>query len=175
MQSDKMYFLGKILKPVGLDGKMMISLDVDDPQQYAQLDAFFAMVGGNLVPFLITDLQLRPGKQAVVSLQDIDDPGQTDVLVGSEIFLPIEALPELNENQFYFHEIPGFLVIDSAFGEVGKVAQVLEYPKQALLQIFHNTKEVLIPVADEIITKVDKKNRIIYIAAPEGLIEMYLE
>jgi ribosomal 30S subunit maturation factor RimM len=88
---------------------------------------------------------------------------------------PLSALPRLSEKQFYFHEIAGYTVVDQVQGEIGKVEKVLDYPMQALLQVMKGTKEILIPVADEIILKVDRKNRLLHIHAPEGLIEMYLE
>lgn len=169
------YYLGKILKPVGVQGDVIIFLDVDDPAQYSRLEAVFVYVGGNLVPFMIQNLQLRPGKQALVRFHDIDNVDQTDVLVGAGLYLPIAALPKLEEHQFYFHEIISFTVVDKNFGALGKVEKVLDYPMQALLQVMHHDKEVLIPVADEIITRVDKANSTIYISAPDGLIEMYLE
>jgi 16S rRNA processing protein RimM len=169
------YYLGKILKPVGNQGAMIIYLDVDDPGQYKNLDAVFVFVGGNLVPFFIEELNLRPGKQAQVIFQDVDSVDQTEVLIGTGLYLPLAALPKLDEHQFYFHEVPGYSIIDEEFGEIGIVEKVLEYPKQALLQVMHGDKEILIPIADEIITKVDKENRIMHIKAPEGLIEMYLE
>lgn len=154
---------------------MLIYLDVDDPGQYKNLDAVFVFVGGNLVPFFIEELQLRPGKQAQVIFQDVDSVDQTEVLIGTGLYLPIAALPKLGENQFYFHEVQGYVVIDEAFGDIGIVEKVLEYPKQALLQVMHGEKEILIPIANEIIIKVDKENRIMRIKAPDGLIEMYLE
>lgn len=169
------YYLGKILKAIGVQGTMLIYLDVDNPEQYRNLDTVFVYVGGNLVPFLINELQLRPGKQAHVKFQDINHVDQTSVLIGTALYLPLAALPDLGENQFYFHEITGFLVVDERFGSLGKVEKVLEYPSQALLQVLHGKKEVLIPLVDEIIKKLDKENRIIHIKAPEGLIEMYLE
>jgi len=75
------YYLGRILKPVGNQGAMLIYLDVDDPGQYKNLDAVFIFVGGNLVPFFIEELQIRPGKQAQVIFQDIDSVDQTEVLL----------------------------------------------------------------------------------------------
>ena len=41
-------------------------------------------------------------------------------------------------------------------------------------QIRFGEKEVLIPVVDEIIQKVDRKKKLLMIAAPPGLIEIYL-
>jgi len=168
------YYLGKIIKAVGLKGHVLVFLDVDDPTAYSSLDAVFAMVGGNLVPFIIEDFQLRPSSYAQVKFHDIDSADQVEVLTGSALYLPLDVLPKLNENQFYYHEITGFLVIDENFGEIGPVETVLDYPMQALLQVEHSGKEILIPVADEIILKVDRKNRMIHVRAPEGLIEMYI-
>lgn len=169
------YYLGKIFKPVGVQGDVIIFLDVDDPSQYSDLEAVLVFAGGNLIPFMIQNLQLRPGKQALVRFHDIDNVDQTDVLIGAGLYLPLTALPKLGEHQFYFHEVVGFAVVDENFGALGKVEKVLDYPMQALLQVSYENKEVLIPVADEIITRVDKTNGIIHIKAPEGLIEMYLD
>jgi 16S rRNA processing protein RimM len=118
---------------------------------------------------------MLPGKQAHVTFQDVDNLDQIEMLTGAALYLPVEALPELGENEFYYHEINGYMVVDHKYGELGTVEKVLDYPMQALLQLRRGEKEILIPVADEIITAVDKKNRSIHIKAPEGLIEMYLE
>ena len=174
MEISGYYYLGKILKPIGIQGELLIYLDVDEPNKYRDLDAAYAYVAGNLVPFIVQEINLRSGKQAAVRFHDIDDIDQTIVLVGAGLYLPLSVLPELTEDQFYYHEIEGFTVIDEKFGVLGEVEKVLDYPMQALLQVMHIDKEILIPVADEIITKVDKDKRIIRIQAPEGLIEMYL-
>jgi 16S rRNA processing protein RimM len=51
---------------------------------------------------------------------------------------------------------------------------VNEQTAQALFVINNNGKQVLIPIHDEIIKKVDRENKIIFIKAPEGLIDLYL-
>jgi len=51
---------------------------------------------------------------------------------------------------------------------------VLEYPNQALFQVFRDGKEILIPIQDEIITAVNREKKQILIDAPEGLIDLYL-
>ena len=45
---------------------------------------------------------------------------------------------------------------------------------QALFEIEKDGKQVLIPMNDEFIEKVDKKNRQIKVTTPEGLIDLYL-
>ena len=73
------------------------------------------------------------------------------------------------------HEVVDFLVIDEEKGELGKVQEIIEYPTQSLIQIVINGKEVLIPIHDDIIQDVNREEKKIYIKAPNGLIDMYLE
>ena len=78
-------------------------------------------------------------------------------------------------NHFYYHDIPGFLVIDKDFGEIGKVSKVQEAPAQDLLVVDCNGKEVLVPITDDSILKLDRTNKIIEVQTPAGLIDMYIE
>jgi 16S rRNA processing protein RimM len=41
--------------------------------------------------------------------------------------------------------------------------------------MIYKSKEVLIPLIDEIVPKVDKKEKIVFTQLPEGLLEVYLE
>ena len=68
----------------------------------------------------------------------------------------------------------GFTVIDSIKGNIGTLVKVMDLPRQALLQIASGEKEILIPLLDEVILKVDRKKKVLHILAPEGLIEFYL-
>ena len=87
----------------------------------------------------------------------------------------LENLPKLKESQFYFHEIIGYKVFDAIKGEIGKVDKVLEYSTSNLFSILVKDKEILIPISDEIVGKVDKINKTIQVTCPEGLIDLYLE
>jgi non-canonical purine NTP pyrophosphatase (RdgB/HAM1 family) len=66
-------------------------------------------------------------------------------------------------------------IIDEEKGELGKVQEIIEYPTQSLIQVLINGKEVLIPIHDDIIKNVDREGKKIFIKAPNGLIDMYLE
>ena len=65
-------------------------------------------------------------------------------------------------------------MVDALKGEIGEISDVLEYPTQAVIQVMKDGKEILIPIHDDIIQKVDKKAKILTVKAPEGLIDMYL-
>ena len=83
-------------------------------------------------------------------------------------------LPKLEGNRFYFHEVRGFKVVDSVYGDIGVLQEVIEYPAQPLFQVMKNGTEILIPVIDEVIDRVDRELKTLYITAPNGLIDLYL-
>lgn len=169
------FYLGKILKLFASKGALLAFLDVDNPEEYINLESVFVRMNAQLIPFFIEDIELRHNNQAVVTFLDIDTPEQAAILTGCEMYLPLEMLPRLTGNRFYYHEIKGWRAIDEAFGETGIIAEVLEYPHQAILRIMKGEKEILVPITDETIARVDRKNQTLHIRAPEGLIEMYLE
>lgn len=172
MNINECYNLGKVTKPWGVKGQLVLFLDVDSPEDYLDLDSAFVDVKGQLVPHFFHIDSLN-GNKAVATFEDLT-PEQANALVGHDLYLPLSLLPKLTGNQFYFHEVVGFRVVDSVHGDIGTIAQVIDYPAQPLFQVMKNGTEVLIPVIDQVIDRVDRELKTIFITAPNGLIELYL-
>lgn len=172
MTKDECYYLGRITKPFGVKGQVVMFLDVDNPMEYEELDSVFVETKGTLIPYFIKELKIN-GNKAIVAFEDISIE-ESLALVGSELYLPLDLLPKLEGNQFYYHEVKGFQVIDETYGEIGVLESVIEYPAQPLFQIDCDGTEILIPVIDQVIKKVDRETETLYIKAPEGLIELYV-
>lgn len=172
MNIDDCYYLGRITKPWGVKGQLALFLDVDNPSEYAALDSAFVELKGQLVPIFFGIDQLNDNR-AIVTLEDTT-PDEAAKLVGHDLYLPLSLLPKLTGNKFYFHEVTGFRVVDSQHGDIGKLEQVIEYPAQPLFQVMKNGTEILIPVIDQVIDRVDRALKTIFITAPNGLIELYL-
>ena len=174
MEIDRCYQLGYVIKAHGIKGEVGILLDVDIPDHYKNLESVFVEMEQKLVPFFISTIAIRKNK-AVVKFDDVDDVDAANTLKGCLLYLPLDQLPQLRGDQFYYHEVVDFEVIDNAHGRLGKVSTVYSLPNQDLLAVAHNRKEILIPVKDEIIVRVDKKAKEIHVKLPDGLLEIYLE
>lgn len=174
MEKKDFYFLGKITKTSGYKGSLVFFFDVDNTNNYTDLEAVFVDMNDELVPFAIQKISFKSAKSAIVQLEDISDEESAVALVGYELYLPLSYLPKLEGNKFYYHEVIGFKVIDVNAGELGKVKEVLDQSSQAILVIEHDTKEILIPITDDIITIVDRKIKTIKVNTPPGLIDIYL-
>ena len=174
MKQDELFLLGKIVRTFGSKGEVVFQADPEILSQIKKLESVFLRINENLVPFFIELLQPRPKGQAMVKFLDVDSTEDASRLAGCDIYIPLALLPKQKGAQLYSIEIEGFTVIDAVRGETGTVRTVLEMPQQTLLAIDFNGKEILIPIVDEIVKKIDRKTKTIYIEAPEGLIELYL-
>ena len=173
MTKEECYYLGRITKPFGFKGEVVLFLDVDNPDEYSQLDSVYVETKNGLVPYFISALRLTGSNKAVVKFEDTT-PEQVQMLMGHDLYLPLDLLPQLTGNQFYFHEVKGFSVIDDVKGDIGQIESIIEYPAQPLFQIMKGNTEILIPVIDQVIKKVDREAKTIYISSPNGLIDLYL-
>ena len=174
MDKKDFYFLGKATKTSGYKGNLVFFFDVDNIADYNDLEAVFIDVHGELIPFVILGLQFKSSNTAYVTLEDVTDEEQASALVNCDLYLPVSFLPPLSGNKFYYHEVIGFSVIDVNHGNIGKISAVNDHGPQAIFIIQFESKEILIPVTDEIIKKIDRKNKTMEVETPDGLIEIYL-
>jgi len=174
MKEDELFLLGKIVRTFGAKGELVIQIDSEILARLKKMESVFIKLNVNLVPFFIESLQPRPKNQAIVKFMDIDSAEEAEMMSGCEFYIPIEMLPKAKGKKPFTFEIEGYKVIDAHHGEIGTLTSVIEVPQQSLLSIDFNGKEILVPVVEEIVKEIDRKNKTIYIDAPEGLIDLYI-
>ena len=66
------------------------------------------------------------GRVLVVNLKGIDDRNKAEELVDFEISMGSDALPELEDGDFYWHQLEGLQVVNQEGQLLGKVDHLLE-------------------------------------------------
>ncbi|WP_029037892.1 ribosome maturation factor RimM [Salinimicrobium xinjiangense] len=174
MTKEECFYLGRIVSKFSFKGEVLIKLDTDEPESYLEMESVFVEYDNNLVPFFIERSSLQKSNLLRVKFEEVDTEEDAEDLMKCDIYLPLNLLPELSEDQFYFHEIIGFRVEDELYGTVGTLTGINDTTTQALFEIEKDGKQVLIPMNDHFLIKVDKKNKTIFVKTPEGLIDLYL-
>ncbi|WP_133537908.1 ribosome maturation factor RimM [Tenacibaculum caenipelagi] len=175
MQKENCFYLGKIVKKHSFKGEVIIKLDTDEPNLYENLESVFVDLGNNLVPFFIEKSSLSKGTMFRVKFEDVDSEADAEAIIRAGVYLPLDLLPKLSGNKFYYHEVIGFTVVDASFGTVGTIMSINDSSAQPLFEIDREGKEIFIPMIDDFIKKVDRENQTIVVDTPEGLIELYLD
>lgn len=174
MTKEECFYLGRIVSKFSFKGEVLIKLDTDEPESYLEMESVFVEYDNNLVPFFIERSSLQKSNLLRVKFEEVDSEEDAEDLMKCDLYLPLNLLPELDDDQFYFHEVIGFTVEDEIYGTVGTLTGVNDTTTQALFEIEKNGKQILIPMNDQFLVKVDKKNKTIYVKTPEGLIDLYL-
>ena len=174
MRKEDCFYLGKIAKKFSFKGEVLIYLDTDEPELYENLESVFVERNKHLVPFFIENGSLHKNDFLRVLFEDINTEADADALIGSDIYLPLNMLPKLSGNKFYFHEVIGFEIEDKRLGFVGEIQSINDTTAQPLFEVLKDGAEILIPMIDHFLVKVDRENKKIIMDLPEGLIEMYL-
>jgi len=175
MKIEDCFYLGKIVRKYSFHGELLIKLDTDEPELYENLDAVFIDYRNTFIPYFIESSQLHKSDLLRVQFEDVTTEADADSLLKCDVYLPLEFLPKLDGNKFYFHEVIGFKVEDLNYGVVGTITGVNDSTAQALFEIEKDGKEILIPINDEFIETVDRAKKTIMVNTPQGLIDLYLE
>ncbi len=174
MQKEDCFYLGKIVSKYSFKGEVLVKIDTDEPELYDNMESVFVALRNNLVPFFIAKCRLHKSQLLRIDFEDVNSEDDADKIMGAELYLPLSFLPKLSGNKFYFHEVIGFKVLDDIHGDIGIIQSVNDTTSQALFEILKDDKQLLIPINDDIITKLDRENKIVHVTTPEGLVDLYL-
>jgi|TARA_B110000967_G_C18851155_1_gene544715 16S rRNA processing protein RimM len=174
MQKEDCFYLGKIVRKHSFKGEVVIKLDTDEPELYENMESVFVLHGINLIPFFIEKSLLQKGNQLRTKFEGVDTEKDADGILKSGVYLPLTLLPKLTGAQFYYHEIIDFKMVDVNYGEVGFITGINESTAQPLFEVNKNGVEIFIPMIDDFIKKIDRKNKSVLVETPEGLIDLYL-
>src|SRR6187200_2347240 len=107
MNVENCFVLGYITKPHGISGEVQAHFEAESPKEYSELESVFVEINKKLIPFFIDSISINKSK-AIIKFEDVDSVEEASEFAGKKLFLPVEALPELEEDQFYYHDIIGF-------------------------------------------------------------------
>jgi 16S rRNA processing protein RimM len=174
MQKEDCFYLGKVVSKYSFKGEVLVKIDTDEPEIYENMESVFVSIGNNLVPFFIDRCRLHKSTLLRIDFEEVKDEPAADRIIGSELYLPLTMLPPLSGNKFYFHEVIGFTLMDEVHGDIGTIQSINDSASQVLFEAKKDDKELLIPMTDDIITKVDRVTKTIHVSTPEGLVDLYL-
>lgn len=174
MRKEDCFYLGRIVSKYSFKGEVLVKIDTDEPELYDNLESVFISLRGNLVPFFIKRCRLHRSNLLRIDFEEVSNENDADKIMGCELYLPLSFLPKLTGNKFYFHEVIGFKLLDEDHGDIGTIEHVNDTTSQALFEVKKGDKQLLIPITDAIIKKVDRENKTIMVKTPDGLVDLYL-
>jgi 16S rRNA processing protein RimM len=110
------------------------------------------------------------GHHIIFKFKGVDTISDAERLAGADVSIPLDQRPAAPEGEYYQSDLVGCEVFDASGRLLGTVEALQETVGALLLEVTTvGRKEMLIPFAKSICTKIDPAQRRIEVALPEGL------
>lgn len=170
--SDDLILIARAVRTHGLKGEIVAELLTDFPERFEDVDELILVApSGEKKPGRLEDYFFQKDR-VVLKLADYDDVDQARSLVGYDFAVPDSERVPLEEDEFYDWELEG-CTVKVGDKSIGQVRSVMKTGGAEILVIADDSgKEQLVPLAAEIVVKVDTAAKLILIDPPEGLLEL---
>jgi 16S rRNA processing protein RimM len=106
---------------------------------------------------------------ALIAFKGINERRQAQALIGAELFVPKDELPELEEDSYFWFDLIGMAVYTTAGEYLGRIESIIETGSNDVYVVQDNQKEVLIPALESVVIDIDTKAKRMQVILPEGL------
>ena len=168
------YFkIGKIVASFGLKGEVILKHNLRKKTSLKGLQTLFIEERKqSFIPWFIESAKIKNEEEIYLKIQGIDVREQAIILIQKEVWIPESDFKKFSATSSPINLL-GYLIVENE-KILGKIVEVIEQPHQLLCRIEIDKKEVLIPLHEGTIKKIDRKNTRIIVELPEGLLEIYL-
>ena len=153
---DDMVAIGRVVKPQGRKGEVVVEPFTDRPDRFPSLRAI-QVAGEGGAPRTLEVESTWPHKgRFVLKLRGIDSISDAETLRGLEVRIGEEELAALPAGSYYHHQLKGLAVVDEGGEALGTVHDILETGGEApVLSVRKLGAETLIPLAEAFVRRVD--------------------
>lgn len=149
--------MGRIAAPFGVRGWVKIQPFTEEIDGLLDFPVWHLGRGADWREVKVIEADVH-SKSVVARLQGCNDRDAAAALKGLEVAVPREALPETEEDEYYWADLLGLEVVNTQGENLGKVADLLETGANDVL-VVEGERERLIPFIAQVILEVDLKAR----------------
>ncbi len=165
--------IGKIVAVHGLKGEVVLQHVLGKKTSLKGLKAIFTQDKfDTYFPWFLTETKAKSNKETLLFIEDIASPEAAKKLLQKTVWIPETAVAQYAAPTSVL-SLVGCTIINQK-EKLGEIIEVIEQPHQLLCTIIVNSKEVLIPLHQESLIKVDTAKKLVYVDLPDGLLELYL-
>lgn len=160
--------LGRITKVSGFKGAVTVKLDNKITGDIPEPESVFLEIEGKPVPFFIASYDYRGADLLTLAFDGYETAEKVTEFVGCRVFLTeSESDISCSDNQL---TLKGFSLFSSEGRDYGIIRDLIAYPGQVMLSVISKSgSEILIPYHDDLVVKLNKKQKCLYMNIPEGI------
>jgi 16S rRNA processing protein RimM len=160
-----------VTRPHGIRGKVKIRYYGEDLNEFSRYrEIVLRDERGVEEPFEVVETTPQP-PLLILKLRGVDRMEDAEALVGDEVLIRKDLLPDLEEGEYYWHDLLGMEVENETGKSIGRVTDILRTGANDVYVVQGKREEFFLPATEEVIKYIDLKRRVITAHWMEGLWE----
>ena len=171
---EKVVSIGYTKKPHALKGEIKLQVEERYIEDLLNAELLMIDIKGKKTPFFIEDVRI--GNNIIAKFEDVNTPEAALSIAVKEIFLREEDILPDDEREIEIFTEPYAHCLDFKIfnqgKEIGVVLELIEYPQQQMALIKYQNRDVLVPLNEHFIKKLDNKKKEIIMDLPDGILDL---
>jgi 16S rRNA processing protein RimM len=163
--------VGVVRRTRGVHGELVIEPKTDLPDRFKKLGNVYLVTPEVTRTVTITSAREPKAGEVWITLEEVTDREEARRLSGATLEIDLERRPKLPKGIYYYDELEGLEVVDTAGHRIGRLRHVVPRGGQDVYIVDTESGEAYVPAVPEIIKSVDLKTKTMTIDPPAGLIE----
>ena len=171
-------FVGTLGRAHGIQGEVSAKLSVDLSGLWEGVDtSLFLMLEeqGLLIPYRVLKLRAKGDEIDLVTFSGITTKEEAEALTGRPVWLDRDYLSdEEAEELFELQHYVGYELYDaSSDASIGVIEEIDDSTLNTLLRVrTHSDEELVLPISEELVDRLDIAEHRLYLHIPAGLLEL---
>lgn len=162
--------VGDVVGTHGLRGDLKVRLHSGDPSLLLAVDKVTLHPPSGVPVVARISRQVTHKGMVLLRLHEYESIALAEPLVGSRVKLPKTALPELEEDEYYWETLADSRVIDRRYGDLGRLVRIFTTAAHDTYVVEGRYGEVLIPAVKNFVVSIDPVAKLIEVDLPDGLV-----
>lgn len=167
------YKVGKIVNTHGIRGEVRVISTTDFTEERYQVGEklFLFRDKQDVLPLTIASYR-RHKNFDLLSFEGYPNINDVEAFRDGILKISEKQMGELDEHEYYYHEIIGLVVVDENDKEIGKITEILSPGANDVWVVKRKgKKDALIPYIESVVKDIDLTEGVVHVEIPEGLLD----
>ncbi|MBP1735522.1 MAG: rimM [Deltaproteobacteria bacterium] len=153
--------VGKVVADHGLGGAVKFKYYNEDAENFYRYSSLITNKNERQAELKLTEVRFSKGF-FYLKFEGLNSPEQVSFLINQELFVREEDLPPLENDEYYDYQLIGLHVVNHSGELIGTVSQVIHTGVNDII-VVKGKEEILVPMVEGLVSKIDLKNSLITI------------
>jgi|TARA_B110000263_G_scaffold48712_1_gene40504 16S rRNA processing protein RimM len=163
--------IGTIITKHGFNGSLILKVSGKYSNNLSIVDFLFIEINKKHIPFKLDSIKTFKNKSYKIKFNEVNDDAYANQLISKSVFIKSNDYPDLKKETNIYSAIMNFSAFNNE-AKIGEIININENLPQPVFEINYKSKTVMVPIHEDLIIKIDKENKNIFLRIPDGLLDI---